>query len=195
MEETDPIEKKFKAAFSEFEKAPPAGAWENLRMELHPVPVPAGFWSRIFSFSLLSAKPLTLYISLSGIAILAFFSVIYFGSMSRHTIRGHAYAGSSRLERGTGVLFEVSDKVMPWDSVSYYRSAVVDERGHFQFSRVAEGKYLLRVEPEPGSEIIRIYFPTWHDQHETSDSCSLLIVDRQDITVEMRLKARVEAVK
>jgi hypothetical protein len=190
MDEKDPIEEKFRSAFADFEKEPPAGAWESLRAELHPVPlpVPAGLWQKFLTVSWLADRSFTFYLSLSLTAVLLSFSVFYFGSFNRREIRGHAYAGTARLQGGTAVLFEVSEKSMPWDSATYYRSAVIDRLGHFRFSRVAAGNYLLRITPERKPEGGQDYMATWYDQRESSDSCRLIRIGKSDETVEVRLK-------
>jgi hypothetical protein len=187
MEENDPITDKFKSAFSDFEQEPPARAWENLHKSLHPGLLPGGFWSRIAAFSLLPDKPLGFYFILGGVAFSLFLTVIYLGSGGSFAIRGHAYAGEARLCRGVAGLFQVNDKTMPWDSVEYYRSAVIDNSGHFQFSKVNSGHYLLRISPEQNSETAAKFLPAWFDRHESSDSCQLITINRGDVNIDAHL--------
>jgi hypothetical protein len=195
MEEKDPIESKFKSSFSDYEKEPPAKVWENLSRELHPEPTPGNFWTHISPFTLLTQKPLGFYLTLGGIALSLFITTVYFGIRGRHTIRGHAYAGEVRLRHGSAELFQVTDNVMPWDSATHYRSAIIDNYGHFQFTKVRAGKYLLRITPEENSETAKKFLPSWFDQHEKSDSCNLIILQTADLYTDVHLVAKSEEIK
>ena len=195
MEEKDPIENRFKSSFAGYEKEPPARVWENLSRELHPEVKVAGFWTRIFTFSLLAPKTLGFYLTLGGIAVSMFFTVVYFGSGEHRTIRGHAYAGRVRLHHGSAELFQVADKAMPWDSATLYRSAIIDNYGHFQFSRIKTGKFILLISPEINSESEKKFLPSWYNQHEGSDSCSMILINGDDVNIEVHLVEKGEAAK
>jgi hypothetical protein len=192
MEENDPIENKFKSAFSDFENEPPARIWENLHTTLHPVLKSGGFWSRTAAFFLLPGKPIALYLILGSAAFGFFILVISLGTANRGTIRGHAYAGEIRLCRGDASLFKVADKTMPWDSVTYHRSAIIDSYGHFQFSNIKAGNYLLRIAPEQNSEEAQKFLPSWYDRHENSDSCRIIIIKGKDLNIDAHLKKKSE---
>ncbi len=187
MEDKDPIEESFRSALSDLEAEPPARVWESLHMQLHPLPKPAGIWGRVATFSLLADKPISFYFALSSAAIIFFVGILYFGSGGHATVRGHAYAGAERLTQGTSVLFEVADQAMPWDSVTYYRSAKVDHYGHFQFTKVDAGRYLMRVDPGGNSELASAYLPTWFDRHAAADSGRLIMINRGDVNLDAHL--------
>jgi len=187
MLEKDPIEDKFRSAFADREQEPPARVWENLDKALHAGPGPAGFWTRIADYFLFHGLHPVFYITLGSVAIGLVAITVYLGPMRHYVIRGHAFAGEKRLCRGTAELFKVSDKTLPWDSVGHYSSAIIDNYGHFQFSRVRNGKYLLRTSPEKNSDAASCYLSTWFDRHERSDSADLIIVERGDINADARL--------
>jgi len=192
MEENDLIGNKFKSAFSDFEKEPPARVWENLSRELHPEPKLESIWSRIAAFSLFPDRQIGFYLALGGAAVILFLTVVYIASTDHHAIRGHAYTGEVRLCRGTAVLFKVSDKAMPWDSATHYRSVMIDDNGHYQFPKVGTGKYLLRITPDGNSEAANQFLPSWYDQHETSDSCHLIIINDEDVNADVHLMQKDE---
>ncbi|MDP1622921.1 MAG: hypothetical protein Q8M08_11360 [Bacteroidales bacterium] len=187
MEETDPIEDKFRSSFSDYEKEPPERVWEDLVRELHPELRPASFWSRIPMFSLVTNKPIWFYLIMGGFTFSLFVTIIYLSSDNHHAIRGHAYAGDVRLHSGSAELFQVADNVLPWDSATHYRSAIIDKYGHFQFLRVKAGKYLLRVAPDRNSDQAKMYLSSWYDRFEKSDSCKPILLSDNDINVEVHL--------
>jgi hypothetical protein len=190
MEEKDPIEEQFRETFSDFEKEPPPRVWKNLHAELHPLPAPAGFRDQWLSFSLIAQKPLTFYLSISTAALALFFGFIYFGAAEKHTIRGHAYSGESRLQYGNAVLFRVNDLALPWDSLEHYRTDDIDHTGHFRFRRVPAGNYLIRVSPEKGSPESEKYHASWFDRHETADSANVIAMGERDASVEVNLRKK-----
>jgi hypothetical protein len=190
MDPKDPIENKFKSAFSGFEQPPPPEVWDHVHAALHPVPGPAGLvaWVKKLSF-LLHLHP-GFYFAFSGAGFVLFVTLGYFVLTGHQAIRGHVYAGTARLNDGQAELFEVADRSMPWDSVKHYRSAVIDHYGHFRFAGVASGRYLLRVSPAEHSETAKRYQPTWFEKHTTSDSCNVIGVKKEDVRVEMVLVGR-----
>jgi hypothetical protein len=187
MEEHDLIGDKFKSAFSDFEKEPPARVWENLSRELHPEPKTESFRSRLAAFSFFPSRQPGFYFALGGMAVILFLAVVYLASDDHHAVKGHAYAGDVRLCRGTAVLFKVADKSMPWDSATQYRSAAIDDKGHYQFPEVEHGKYLLCITPVGNSEASKKFLPSWFDQHANSDSCHLIVIDDADVDADVHL--------
>ena len=187
MEEDDLIGNKFKSVFSDFEKEPPARVWENLSRDLHPEPKTESFWSRLAAFSVLPYRQPGFYFALGGMAVILFLAVVYLASDDHHMVKGHAYAGEIRLCRGTAVLFKVSDKSMPWDSATQYRSAAIDEKGHYQFPKVEQGNYLLCITPDANSEASKKFLPSWFDQHANSDSCHLIMIEDTDVDADVHL--------
>lgn len=190
MEDKDPIEDKFRETFADFEEEPPARVWDNLGNILHPVPGNPGFWSRIADTLLVNGLHPVFYLTFSGVAICLVIALSWLGSGHHCVIRGHAYAGESRLTRGIAGLFQVADKVMPWDSVTQCRTELVDRHGHFQFSGIGKGLYILRVAPEEGSEQAEKFQPTWFDRSQNQDSCRLITVSGKDINAEVHLMAK-----
>ncbi len=187
MEEKDPIENKFNTTFSGYEQEPPSRVWDNISGKLHPGVKHAGFLARILAFSFFRNKPILFFLTIGGISVSLLFTGVYFGFKNHPTIRGHAYAGEARLNRGSAELFQVADKVMPWDSVTHYRSAIIDNFGHFQFSRVGAGNYLLRIAPEESSEAAKNFLPSWFDRYATSDSCTRITLGNKDVNAEVHL--------
>jgi len=187
MEDQDPIEKKFRSTFSDFKKDPPASVWENLERELHPQPKTVNFWARMTGDPVFQERQLKRYLAVAGVAIFLFLAVVYFATSDRHTVRGQAYAGEARLCRGTAVLFRIEDKGKPWDSVTHYRSAMIDDNGNYKFSGIEPGIYLLRIAPESSSEIAKKYLPSWFDEHESPDSSHVIILNAEDIHADVHL--------
>jgi hypothetical protein len=190
MENSDNLAGKFKSSFSDFEQEPPARIWENLRNELHPGPEPETFWMRISGSSLFPQRLMRRYIALATASVLLFLAVVYFASDDQHAIRGHAYAGETRLCGGTAILFRITDKTEPWDSVNHYRSALIDENGYYTFSGVAWGNYLLRIMPEEHSEESKNFLPSWFDQHDRPDSSHVIAISTDDINADVHLMTK-----
>ncbi|HNY02971.1 MAG TPA: hypothetical protein PKG48_10310 [Bacteroidales bacterium] len=189
MEKKDPIEEKFSASFENFEADPPEEVWENVKLGLQAERMHSAWWSRFHLIALLH-KSLGFYLAVSGITVAVTFSLIVFGPGRRHDIRGHVYAGGLRMKQGTATLFRSEDLAMPWDSLTYQRSAVVDEYGHFRFFRVPEGNYLVRLTPDPVSEAAKSYLPSWYDRSEVSDSAKRITIAGNNLTIEVHLKKR-----
>jgi hypothetical protein len=186
MDEKDPIENKFRSTFADYEQEPPGRVWENLQLKLHPVAKPVHIW-RFANFRLITAIKPGVYLAFGGVALSLVFTMVFFGLKGHRAIRGHAYANEIRLHGGSAELFQVSDMAMPWDSVTHYRSAIIDHYGHFQFPRVRAGNYLLRVAPDGTSETAKTFSPSWYDRHETSDSCELIIISNGDVNLDVHL--------
>jgi hypothetical protein len=195
MENQDSIEEKFKSTFSDFEKEPPAQVWESLQHELHPEPKSLNFWERFTGEALFQERQLRRFAAVAGVAIFLSLAVIYFASSDRHVVKGHAYAGEARLCRGIAVLFLVGDKLQPWDSVTHYRSSMVDENGNFKFPNVEPGTYLLRIAPEHNSEASKKFMPSWFDQHEHPDSSHVIHIVTDDVNADVHLMDKGEGAK
>lgn len=187
MESQDELEKKFHDTFRNLSKEPPPEVWENIRRMLHPEPKPLSPWEKILFFPRNSPGIFRYSAIAAAASLLIFLAVVYFGTGGRHVVRGHAYAGDTRLCRGTAFLFIVKDKVAPFDSVEHYRSAVIDEQGFYSFPRITNGRYLLRISPAEGSEVTENYQASWFDQHESPDSAHLVIVGAGDVNADVHL--------
>lgn len=190
MENPDDIEKKFKSVFSGYKQKPPAEVWENLHRELHPEPKPLAFWMRLTGSTIFPDRLGWRYVAWGGAFIIVFLAVVYFTAKDQHTITGHAYAGEARLSKGIAVLFRVDDRLKPWDSVNHYRSALIDDRGCYQFSGVEPGTYLLRIAPEESSELSKYFLPSWFDQHENPDSSHAIVISSDDFRADVHLMSR-----
>jgi hypothetical protein len=183
MEKKDLIEDKFRSSFSDFEKEPPSRVWKNVQRNLHQT----GPWSRFLAFLHLSARPLGFYLAWGGVTAGVILTVFLIGTRKHGVVRGHAYAGEARLHNGIADLFCVSDNTLPWDSVAYSRSAMIDNYGHFQFSNIGSGNYLLRITPDKTTGESDKYLPSWYEHDEKSDSCKLIVIDGKDVNVEIQL--------
>ncbi len=195
MENSDNIEHKFKTTFTDFAQDPPSRVWENMRNELHPGPKPETYWMRITGSSLFPERRIRRYIAFAAASVLLFMAIIYFASNDHQSIRGHAYAGETRLCGGMAILFRVTDKKEPWDSVNHYRSSLIDENGYYTFSGVAPGNYLLRIMPEEHSEASKSFMPSWFDQHEKPDSSHVIAISTDDINADVHLMVKNPFVK
>ncbi len=191
MEKRDFIEDKLGSTFSDFEQEPPERVWENVHRNLHK----AGPWSRFSAFLHLTTRPLGFYLAWGGFAAGMILTIVLIGTRSHGVVRGHAYSGDTRLHNGIADLFLVSDKALPWDSVAHARSAMVDNFGHFQFSNIGSGNYLLRITPDKTSGESDKYLPSWYEQDEKSDSCQLIRINEKDVIVEIHLIEKTETVK
>ena len=184
----DPLLGSVRSAMRGMQKTPPASAWKFLAGHLHPVvkpPVAAWFHNL---FSLFTGKTVHLYITLALAGSALTGALLWFGAGSRQELRGHAYAGLGRLTSGRAELFLLNDRILPWDSLEHSRSAYIDRTGHFQFTRLKPGNYLLRVAPEPGTGEADRFVPTWYDGSASSDSCRIIRIDENDVTVEISLR-------
>jgi hypothetical protein len=192
MEVRDPLEDKCNRLLSEFEQDPPERVWEHLRERLHPGQGGGSFWTRLPFIRFLRSKPLGFHLTLGGIALGLALTLIYLDARSHYSIRGHAYAGHARLKEGSAMLFLTNDKSMPWDSLSHACSAVVDRSGHFRFSRIRPGRYLLRVSPGQGSQESGSFLPTWFERRDKPDSCDVLILAGDNRYVDVFLMVKPE---
>jgi len=195
MENPDSIEQKFKSSFSEFEQAPSAHVWDNLRNKLHPEPEPGNLWLRKTGSYLLPDRQMRRFIAFAAAAVILALAVVYIASVDQHEIYGHAYAGEVRLCRGIAVLFRVGDKAMPWDTLKHCNSAIIDDNGFYKFSRVEPGIYLLRISPEERSENLKAFLPSWFDQHDNPDSSHTIIITAEDVRADVHLISRSETGK
>lgn len=188
MQEKDNIEELYGKAFSEYEAPPPEKAWEKIRSGLQPPAEkaggPAARLARMFRGLRHSRN---LYPLLASAAMILLLFVIWFSYSHKHCIRGHAYAGESRICKGTAYLFRVYDKSKPLDTVLMIGSVPVDDNGFYQFSGVGNGNYLIRINPLPGSETTWKYLPSFYDQDSLRSEANIIRVDQDDPTVDIRL--------
>lgn len=184
----DPLLGSMKTAMHGMRKTPPASAWKFVAGHLHPVakpPVTAWFHEL---FSLFAGKTVHLYITLAVAGSALTGALLWFGTGSRHELRGHAYAGPGRLTSGRVELFILNDRTLPWDSLEHSRSAYIDRTGHFQLARLKPGNYLLRAAPEAGTGEAERFSATWYDGSTSSDSCRIICIDDHDVTVDISLR-------
>lgn len=187
MEKPDNIEEKFRKSFSDYTANPPGRIWEELRNDLHPVPRAERFWTRVVDFTKLSPGWVNTTAVIAMASLILILSIIYFIARDQHTIRGHAYAGESRLLGGTAILFKVEDKTMPLDSIDHLRTVKVDGNGYFQFPSVETGRYLLRISPPPGSDVTEKFQSSWFDQHANLNESDLIIISSDDVNADVHL--------
>ncbi len=197
MEAPDQLERMFREKFAHFEAEAPADAWEKLQEKLFP---PARSKKGRFSFAAKLTMPVNRYkiagiAGIAGIFIILLFAALYFLIDTRYEVTGNAYAGADRLCRGTAILFRVDDRQRPWDSVSYYRSAVISDNGSYRFGSVQEGKYLLRIEPDPGTEHSGKFKPSWYEMHQNLEHSQLIYVYNDVGKADVHLVEREEAGK
>ena len=190
MQEKDSIEEYYRKAFSEFQPEPPQGTWERIRFVLHPESEKksglSGFRSILGHF----VGSRYLYPVMASAAMVLLLMMIWFSYSNKHFIRGHAYAGESRLCRGTAFLFKVYDKVKPFDTVKLIQAVPVDTKGFFQFSDIDHGNYLIRINPVAGSEAMRSYIPAFFDQDSAFSEANLVRIEKDDPVIDIRLIPR-----
>lgn len=184
---SDNLERKFRETFSDFSMAPPGKVWENIRRELHHERSAGGGISRMTGLSRSSSRRIQFVATLSAAAVVLVFIILYFTMETRQVVRGHVYAGETRLVRGTAILFRVEDKKPPYDSLKDYNKVLIDENGYFHFPDVEPGRYLLRVEPEMNSESALKFVPSWFDLHEESVELDLIVVSSEDVNADVHL--------
>lgn len=183
----DNLENRFKETFAGYAKEPPAGVWDRIEEELHPKPASRSLWEQMLLTREASPRILRYVAAVAAASVALFFIILYFSSGEKHMLRGHAYAGDARLCRGTAYLFKVNDKAIPLDSIEHCCSTRVSESGAYQFNGVESGRYLLRVSPDAASEFSLKFHPSWHEQHQESDSAHLLVVGEADVHADVHL--------
>ena len=187
MEQHDHLDQKFQSAFQDFEAEPPASVWTNVNRELHPAGQHDKIWSPAGSMTFFTGSRVRLWGAIAAMAVILFFATVYFLSLDRHIVKGHAYTGDRRLISGTAILFTVRDKSRPWDSVDYYRRVPVDGNGYFYFSGVDEGSYLLRVDPGSQPENADQFVASWYDMHGDPSLSHLIVVSDDDVRTDVHL--------
>jgi len=190
MQEKDSIEEYYRKAFSDFQPEPPLGTWERIRFALHPVSEKKGGLSGFRSIVDHLIRSRQLYPVMASAAMVLLLMMIWFSYSHKHVISGHAYAGESRLCRGTAFLFKVYDKVKPYDTVKLIRAVPVDAKGFFQFSDIDHGNYLIRINPVAGSEEMRSFIPAFFNQDSAFTEANLVRVEKDDPTIDIRLIPR-----
>ncbi|MCX6280932.1 MAG: hypothetical protein NTU51_03145 [Bacteroidetes bacterium] len=187
MEEKDNIEDIYRKAFTGFEPPPPGQAWEKVKAELHPAELDKSKFSSLKErFSVFSRSP-NLYPLLATAAMVLLLIMIWFSYSHKHNISGHAYAGETRISRGTAFLFQVYDKAKPYDTVILIQTAPVDNNGYYRFSGIIHGNYFLRVNPLPGTDITKNFMPSFYNQDSASSEAVIIKVDNDDPTVDIHL--------
>jgi hypothetical protein len=190
MQEKDPIEERYRNAFSGFEPPPPAQAWEKIRKGIQPGVIREGKIA-LFKRSLAGlGHPGRLFPLLATAAMILLLIIIWASYSNKHSIRGHAYAGEARICRGTAFLFKVYDKAKPYDTVKLIQSEPVDDNGYYQFSGLVHGNYMIRINPLPGTETTRNFIPSFYDQDSTTAEVNVIRIDGEDPTVDIHLIPR-----
>jgi hypothetical protein len=186
MEENQNIENRYREVFSGFEKEPPDRIWSDIHKVLHPEPKQTGFWSGL-GIGTSASRVIRISVSFAAAAIILFLLFMWFSYGNHRIIRGHAFAGDTKMMRGTAYLFRVEDKTRPLDSVRHYGSALVDENGSYKFSHVAPGDYLLRIVPDKNAMPNKSFQPSWFDQRENPEDAHLIQVRSEDVWVDVHL--------
>jgi len=190
MQEKDPIEEYYRKAFTGFEPPPPDQTWEKIRTGIHPPDVKKGrmviLKGRIAGYS----HSGRLYPLLATAAMVLLLFIMWFSYSHKHNIRGHAYAGETRICMGTAYLFKVYDKVKPYDTVLLVQSVPVDNKGFYQFHGVDQGNYFIRINPLPGTEVIRNYIPSFYDQDSVASEANIIRIETEDPTIDVHLVPR-----
>ncbi|MEI7982941.1 MAG: hypothetical protein WCI71_14920 [Bacteroidota bacterium] len=190
MEKPDNIEEKFRESFSGFIASPPDRVWEELRNNLHPVTRAEGFWTRFIDFTKPSPVLVRTYTGIAMASVILFLAIVYFVVHDHHSIRGHAYAGETRLCGGSAILYKVEDKIKPLDSIDHYSTVDIDNNGYFLFQRVETGRYLLRISPPVSSETTEKFQPSWFDQHINPDESDMIVIASDDVNADVHLQQK-----
>ncbi len=187
MEKPDYIEEKFRQSFSDYSVNPPDRVWDELKITLHPQPAAEKFWTRLTDFTYFSPQMIKRLAFISGATVVLFLIIIYFLTSDNPTIRGHAYAGESRLCGGTAILFQVKDTMAPLDSVNHYRTESIDNNGFFQFPGVEPGRYLLQIAPPANIGFDEEFQPSWYDRHLYPEQAEIIIISSDDVDADVYL--------
>jgi hypothetical protein len=190
MQENDPIEECYRNAFSGFEPPPPERAWEKIRKGIQPGDVKEGRVAVLKKMLIDVAHSGKLYPLLATAAMILLLIIIWASYSNKHSIRGHAYAGETRISRGSAFLFRVYDKVKPWDTVKLVQSVPVDANGYYQFNGLVHGNYMVRINPWPGTEITRYYLPSCYNQDSAGAEVNLIRIEGDDPTIDIHLVPR-----
>jgi hypothetical protein len=186
----DSIERKFQESFAGYESPPPGRIWPQLKEQLHPEPRFDGLWSWISRLPESSPRFFRLSIGTVAAVVVLFLTLVWFASVERYSLRGHAYSGEVRLCKGTAYLFAIKDKTKPYDSLQNIRSSDIDENGFYQFSQLEPGRYLVRISPLENTEGHKKFHPSWYDQQIKPDSAHLILIKTEDLTVDVHLLPR-----
>jgi len=192
LNDAENIESKFRENFLDFEQDPPERVWEEVRKTIHPPSRPESFFTRIVNLPQSQPRLFRSYMAVAAASIVMFLTVVYFASGNKYTIRGHAYAGEVPLCRGTAVLFQVTDKAKPIDSLKHCSTVPVDENGFYRFSKVDHGKYLIHIVPDWNSEQDKLYHSSWNDQHIDPEQAHIIQIESEDQDVDVYLMPKKE---
>ncbi len=190
MQERDAIEEHYHKVFSGFEPPAPEHTWEKIKAGIHPEEEKRGQLASMRILLSGFSHSRSLYPILAVAASVALLLLIWFSYSHKQNIRGHAYAGETRLCRGTAYLFKVYDKVKPYDTVLQIQSVPVDDNGYYQFGGVDQGNYMIRIEPQSGSDLTRNFIPSYYDQDSAADEANIIRIEKEDPTIDIRLIPR-----
>jgi hypothetical protein len=190
-EEKDTIDSQLKALLYRYDEPPPERLRENIERMNVPIVHHSGLttgWRGIQRQP--EVNRFRYIVAASLVILIASLLIFYLLAEKDYDIAGQVFAGESHLCRGTAVLFEVTDVAEPRDSVRHYRSARVDERGFFRFSNIKRGNYLIRINPDHGSEASIHFKPSWYDQDESSEVSDLIRIADNDFRADIHLVRR-----
>lgn len=137
--------------FRNFEAEPPPQAWDVISARLAEEAKNSDSDQTLGHLTGWLRPRKRLYPILIGVslALIAFF--IWIGVQPSRQINGKVSVDYEELRSGTAYLFQVQDNASPYDSVKYVRQTTIDSNGHFVFSHLPSGSYLLRVYVGPES--------------------------------------------
>ncbi|MFC2101578.1 hypothetical protein ACFLS7_01130 [Bacteroidota bacterium] len=143
--------------FRNFEAEPPPEAWDAISARLAEEAKDSDSDQALGHLTGWLRPRKRLYPILVGfsLALIAFF--IWIGVQPSSQINGQVSVDSQELQSGTAYLFKVQDDTSPFDSVRFVRQTPIDSTGHFLFSRLPSGSYLVRVYVGPES----IHYPEY----------------------------------
>lgn len=148
---------RIRELFRDFEAEPPPQSWNaistRLAGEIHGKTSHQWFGGLAGWF-----QPVNhLYPALAIVGIVLIALVIWIDMKPTSRIKGQALIDESELARGTAYLFRVRDRVIPYDSVSFFGKMELDTNGRFYFGHVPSGLYLLRIHVHPESQYSEQY--------------------------------------
>ncbi len=135
--------------FRDFEAEPPRQSWNMIRTRLAQ-DIQDDKAPSTLSHMLGWFRPVNrLYPALTIVGLILIALFIWLGINPSHHIKGNAFVGEDKLDRGTAYLFRVQDKITPFDSVRFWQQKELDSTGYFAFQKVPSGNYLLRIHVHP----------------------------------------------
>lgn len=194
MNEKNEIERHIKSTFESFEVDPPAETWENIQQYMFQ----PGFsqelreqWDRITHWF---RSPVYGYSALVAISILVVVLYVWIGTEGVHHISGHAFAGKENLTAGTAYLLRIHDHSKPFDSVRITHQTSLDLSGKFEFHRVPEGIYIIRINVSPTSPLYQSCRYGYSGSKLCWENAEMLTVNgkQENIAIHLPLQSKPE---